>query len=75
MRSVPRQTTSSKGSPTLQASSSYINENSTESGFGSDIFDIGATEFNRHSSNIERVGFCFFGTFSYIYIFFYLDFF
>lgn len=54
MRSVPRQATSSKGSPTLQASSSYINENSTESGFGSDIFDIGATDFNRHPSNIER---------------------
>jgi hypothetical protein len=28
---------------------------STESGFGSDIFDVGATDFTRHSSTIERV--------------------
>lgn len=55
MRSVSRHASSTKGSPTLQSSSSYINENSTESGFGSDIFDIGATDFNRHPSNIERV--------------------
>jgi hypothetical protein len=28
---------------------------STESGFGSDIFDVGATDFTRTSSTIERV--------------------
>ncbi|CAF4986191.1 unnamed protein product [Rotaria sp. Silwood1] len=54
MRSAFRQTPSAKGSPTLQTSSSYINENSTESGFGSDIFDVNATDFGRHSSNMER---------------------
>ncbi|CAF1244671.1 unnamed protein product [Rotaria sp. Silwood1] len=54
MRSTFRQTPSAKGSPTLQTSSSYINENSTESGFGSDIFDVNATDFGRHSSNMER---------------------
>jgi hypothetical protein len=60
MRSVSRHASNTKGSPTLQTSSSYINENSTESGFGgSDIFDVGATDFNRHSSNIERVKLCF----------------
>ncbi len=55
MRSVSRHTSTTKGSPTLQTSSSYINENSTESGFGSDIFDVGATDFSRHTSTIERV--------------------
>jgi hypothetical protein len=54
MRSVSRHSSSTKTSPTLQTSSSYINENSTESGFGSDIFDVGATDLGRHSSNIER---------------------
>jgi hypothetical protein len=54
MRSVSRHTSSTKGSPTLQTSSSYINENSTESGLGSDIFDVGAGDFGRHPSNIER---------------------
>jgi len=54
MRTASRNTSNTKGSPTLHTSSSYINENSTESGFGSDIFDIGATDFSRHSSNIER---------------------
>lgn len=49
-----RQTTNIKTSPTLQSSSSYINENSTESGFGSDIFDINASDFIRQSSNFER---------------------
>ena len=73
MRSVSRHASSTKGSPTLQTSTSYINENrcvgekntrnisnidffcSTESGFGSDIFDLGAADFNRHPSAIERV--------------------
>jgi len=54
IRSVSRYASNTKGSPILQTSSSYINENSTESGFGSDIFDIGATDFVRHSSTIER---------------------
>lgn len=30
---------------------------STESGLGSDIFDANATDFGRHSSNMERVRF------------------
>jgi hypothetical protein len=73
MQSVSRQVASSKASPILQTSSSYINENryfgkkqnnhflsyfvsnSTESGFGSDIFDLGATDFGRQSSTHERV--------------------
>ncbi|CAF1082791.1 unnamed protein product [Adineta steineri] len=54
MRSAPRHPYNTKGSPTLQSSSSYINENSTESGFGSDIFDVGATDLGRHSSTNER---------------------
>ncbi|CAF2062336.1 unnamed protein product [Rotaria magnacalcarata] len=54
MRSVSRHATNTKGSPTLQSSSSYINENSTESGFGSDVFDVNSTEFGRHSSAIDR---------------------
>jgi hypothetical protein len=29
--------------------------NSTESGLGSDIFDVGAADFGRHPLNIERV--------------------
>lgn len=29
---------------------------STESGLGSDIFDVGATDYSRHPSTIERVG-------------------
>jgi len=49
-----RQTTNAKTSPTLQSSSSYINENSTESGFGSDIFDVNSNDFIRQSSNFER---------------------
>lgn len=49
-----RQTTNTKTSPTLQSSSSYINENSTESGFGSDIFDANTNDFIRQSSNFER---------------------
>jgi len=53
MRSL-RQTTNAKTSPTLQSSSSYINENSTESGFGSDIFDVNSNDFIRQSSNFER---------------------
>ncbi|CAF4560974.1 unnamed protein product, partial [Rotaria magnacalcarata] len=57
MRSVSRHATNTKGSPTLQSSSSYINENSTESGFGSDVFDVNSTEFGRHSSAIDRVRF------------------
>ncbi|CAF1015564.1 unnamed protein product [Adineta ricciae] len=55
MRSASRQNSSAKGSPTLQTSSSYINENSTESGLGSDIFDVGAGELGRHSSTMERI--------------------
>ncbi|CAF3171666.1 unnamed protein product [Rotaria sp. Silwood2] len=54
MRSASRHTSNTKGSPTLQTSSSYINENSTESGFGSDIFDLNATDFGRHSTAMER---------------------
>ncbi|UJR31380.1 hypothetical protein I4U23_018874 [Adineta vaga] len=54
MRSVSRHTSSTKGSPTLQTSSSYINENSTESGFGSDIFDISAADSGRNLSTIDR---------------------
>ncbi|CAF1204476.1 unnamed protein product [Adineta ricciae] len=55
MRSASRQNSSVKGSPTLQTSSSYINENSTESGLGSDIFDAGAGELGRHPSTMERI--------------------
>ncbi len=33
----------------------FVFFDSTESGFGSDIFDIGATDFTRHPSTIERV--------------------
>lgn len=75
MRSVSRHTSGTKGSPTLQSSSSYINENryespltmrgttrsgisSTESGFGSDIFDVGASDFGRQSSANDRVSPC-----------------
>jgi hypothetical protein len=71
MRSVPRNTSNTKGSPTLQSSISYLNENSTESGFGSDIFDIGATDFGRNSSTIERVN-LYFTRFYYVYVVFYL---
>ncbi len=71
MRSVSRHTSSTKGSPTLQSSISYLNENSTESGFGSDIFDLGATDFGRNSSTIDRVNFSF-SRFYYICLIFYL---
>ncbi|CAF1471205.1 unnamed protein product, partial [Adineta steineri] len=54
MRSIPRYTSSAKTSPTLQTSISYINENSMESGFGSDIFDTNGTDLSRQSSTFER---------------------
>lgn len=54
VRSMPRHTSSSKASPTLQTSSSYINENSMESGFGSDIFESSGTDLSRQSSTVER---------------------
>lgn len=49
IRSMSRQT-----SPILQTSISYINENSMESGFGSDILDVNGAESSRQSSMIER---------------------
>ncbi|CAF2990323.1 unnamed protein product [Rotaria socialis] len=54
MRTIPRQVSSNKTSPVLQTSSSYINENSMESGLGSDIFDANGADFSRQSSTFER---------------------
>ncbi|CAF0800607.1 unnamed protein product [Rotaria sp. Silwood1] len=54
MRTIPRYMSSNKISPILQPSNSYINENSMESGFGSDIFDTSGPDFSRQSSTIER---------------------
>ncbi|CAF3912472.1 unnamed protein product [Rotaria magnacalcarata] len=54
MRTIPRHVSSNKTSPVLQTSSSYINENSMESGFGSDIFDANGADFSRQSSAFER---------------------
>ncbi|CAF2500716.1 unnamed protein product [Rotaria sp. Silwood2] len=55
MRTIPRHVVSSnKTSPILQSSNSYINENSMESGFGSDIFDANGPDLSRQSSAIER---------------------
>jgi len=54
MRSIPRYSHSAKTSPTSQTSSSFFNENSTESGFGSDIFDVGPAELNRNLSTTDR---------------------
>ncbi|UJR15487.1 hypothetical protein I4U23_002430 [Adineta vaga] len=54
MRSIPRYTSSNKTSPILQTSSSYLNENSMESGFGSEIFDANGIDLSRQSSTLER---------------------
>lgn len=55
MRTTPRYTSNTKTSPILSTSISYINENSMESGFGSDIFDANGADTNRHLSTLERV--------------------
>ncbi|CAF1136887.1 unnamed protein product [Rotaria sordida] len=54
MRAIPRYASSTKTSPILQPSNSYISENSMESGFGSDIFDANGTDLSRQSSTTER---------------------
>jgi len=54
IRSLPRYTSNAKTSPTLPTTNSYINENSLESGVGSDIFETNGTDVSRQSSTIER---------------------
>ncbi|CAF1077371.1 unnamed protein product [Adineta ricciae] len=54
MRAIPRQASSTKPPPISQTSITYLNENSMESGLGSDIFDTNGIDLSRQSSMIER---------------------